>query len=147
MSKIELMERLRVFMPHIASTEVNYLAGQGSFTKEKLHKLLLHGKQPTEPYNMDKEAWGVLDPHGRGMIDVSNVFQLLQKLPGLEQMDEQDMNVVRTLLKMDKYGRLVTVENLQQLGTWAPKLEELTPVQRRILAARSGKGAAKAARS
>lgn len=48
MPKAELLERLRTFLPNASQADVNYLAGQGSFTREKLQNLLLHGKQPPE---------------------------------------------------------------------------------------------------
>lgn len=47
---------------------------------------------PVQPrFDREAEAWMILDPHGRGSVELSAVKELLQTLPGLDKVREVSM--------------------------------------------------------
>lgn len=136
-TKAALWERLGHYRPHTEIKTVNHLAGSGSMTLDKLTKLLWKDDQPRLPCDMWAAAWALLDSHDRGAVPLEHLLHLLADIPGCDKLDEQDLRVVRLLLDLGPEEEAITSKSWEQLGSWAPRVEELTPVQRRMLAARA----------
>ncbi|KAG2497665.1 hypothetical protein HYH03_004404 [Edaphochlamys debaryana] len=145
-SKSDLVDRLSSYLPHVDSSAVNHLVGgAGSMSLERLTRMLWQDGQPTLPCNMSEEAWKLLDPHGRGSIGLDTLLRMLTTIEGCEKLDPDDMRVIRNLLDLSTDDYVIAERNWAQLGCWTPMLEEVTPAQRKMLAARASAQAAKAA--
>ncbi|EFJ47824.1 hypothetical protein VOLCADRAFT_117716 [Volvox carteri f. nagariensis] len=136
-TRSDLLERLSYYVPHAdMGTATNLIGGGGTFSYDKLFKLLWN-EQSNEvafPCNASTESWALLDSHGRGSVGLDTVLRMVSTIAGCEKLEQDDVQVVRQLLEMTPEGNVVREENWAQLGSWAPRLEDLTPTQRRMLA-------------
>ncbi|GLI60048.1 hypothetical protein VaNZ11_001898 [Volvox africanus] len=138
-SRTDLLERLTYYIPHAdMGMTTNLIGGGGNLSFDKLVKLLWNEQtgEPAFPCNVGRESWALLDPHCRGSVGLDTVLRMMTTISGCDKLDQDDVQIVRQLLEMTPEGTTVREENWTQLGTWEPKLEELTPAQRRMLASR-----------
>ncbi|KAG2436694.1 hypothetical protein HXX76_006222 [Chlamydomonas incerta] len=136
-TKSELVDRLAHYMPQVDLGTVTQLCGGGGLMSlDKLKATLWKNDAPAHPINMSEEAWKLLDPYSRGTVGLDTMLRMLTTIDGCEKLDPDDMRVIRLLLDLTPEDYTLSQANWQQLGSWAPKLEVLTPTQRKMLASR-----------
>jgi len=97
---------------------------------DKLRNLLFHSDVPS--FDPNVEAFKILDPHGTGYVDAHVLRRLLQQLPGMEYVDEDDMALLMAVCDADRDG-VISLRDFATIGSWAPPREVATEAIRRIM--------------
>ncbi|GAX72741.1 hypothetical protein CEUSTIGMA_g197.t1 [Chlamydomonas eustigma] len=125
LSKSQVLDGLKTFFPHITARDVRALVGPGNLSVDKLRNLIFKTETPAGMPEIDanKEAFRIIDPHGTGYVEMSVLKRLLLQLPGVDHLDDADMQFLTSMVDADKDGR-VSLRDFAQIGSWEPVVEE-----------------------
>mmetsp|Transcript_17372 Transcript_17372/g.37505 ORF Transcript_17372/g.37505 Transcript_17372/m.37505 type:complete len:174 (+) Transcript_17372:193-714(+) len=131
MTKSQVLDSLKLYFPYISAREVRDLVGPGNLSLEKLRNLLFNTESYAD-YDPNVEAFRIIDPHGTGYVEMNVLRRLLSQIPGVDMIDEGDMELLHELVDVDKDGR-ISLRDFAQIGSWSPPKEVPPEQARRML--------------
>lgn len=123
LTKSQVLDSLKMFIPDISAREVRNLVGPGNLSVEKLKDLLFKTHTPGSDFSdANWEAFRIIDPHGTGYVEMNVLKRLLLHLPGVDMINEADMEFLYQLVDIDKDER-ISFRDFAQIGSWCPPKE------------------------
>uniref|UniRef100_A0A7R9VYC1 EF-hand domain-containing protein n=1 Tax=Chlamydomonas euryale TaxID=1486919 RepID=A0A7R9VYC1_9CHLO len=133
LTKSQLLDSLRLFFPHITARDVKQLVGPGNLSLDKLRELLFHTQTPDSAFtDPNWEAFKIIDPHGTGYVEMNVLKRLLMQLPGVDMIDDDDVEFLHKLVDVDGDGR-ISFRDWAQVGSWAPDVELPSEALRKLM--------------
>ncbi|KAJ9526072.1 hypothetical protein QJQ45_009525 [Haematococcus lacustris] len=129
LTKSQLLDNLKVIFPanQIGAKEVRDLVGPGNMSVDKLRSLLSRKDLP---------AFSLLDTSASGFVDPGLLKHMLLQLPGIDKLDEADMQLIASLADSDGDGRM-SLEDFLAIGSWVPEREPVTEGVKKALAVKA----------
>ncbi|GFH27668.1 EF-hand domain-containing protein, partial [Haematococcus lacustris] len=82
------------------------------------------------------QAFSLLDTSASGFVDPGLLKHMLLQLPGIDKLDEADMQLIASLADSDGDGRM-SLEDFMAIGSWVPEREPVTEGVKKALAVKA----------
>ncbi|KAK9816826.1 hypothetical protein WJX72_005490 [[Myrmecia] bisecta] len=100
----EVLQTSHIFFPHTSPKDLRAILGPGSVTLHKLQALL--ESVPRLDHDPKAAAFRHLDPSISGFADVQIMRHMLEQLPGIGEMTDEDLEVLLLVADADRDGRV-----------------------------------------
>ncbi|KAJ9526237.1 hypothetical protein QJQ45_009698 [Haematococcus lacustris] len=94
-----------------------------------------HAKVKAHP-ELTAQAFSLLDTSASGFVDPGLLKHMLLQLPGIDKLDEADMQLIASLADSDGDGRM-SLEDFMAIGSWVPEREPVTEGVKKALAVKA----------
>eukprot|EP00239_Pterosperma_sp_CCMP1384_P002576 CAMPEP_0197851604 /NCGR_PEP_ID=MMETSP1438-20131217/18440_1 /TAXON_ID=1461541 /ORGANISM="Pterosperma sp., Strain CCMP1384" /LENGTH=205 /DNA_ID=CAMNT_0043465263 /DNA_START=219 /DNA_END=836 /DNA_ORIENTATION=+ len=122
LTREDLTSFLDTFFPGMLThKEVKSMLGPSGISFEKLKKLVQ--SNDLQDFDPIAEAFKVLDPDSKGEMDMDILKQLLEKMPGIGEIDKDDSDFLMKYLDKDNDGR-VGLEDFANIGDYPNRKAE-----------------------
>eukprot|EP00959_Pyramimonas_sp_CCMP1952_P124905 2610929-Pyramimonas_sp.AAC.1 len=118
LTREDLTKFLNNFFPGMyTKREIYGLVGSSGMKFEKLRKLVIDNDIPISDLDPVAEAFSVLDPQSTGRIDDDVLRNLVQTVPGVGELSQEDFDFLLRFMDKDGDG-LVTLEDFARVGSY-----------------------------
>ncbi|KAK3250350.1 hypothetical protein CYMTET_40264 [Cymbomonas tetramitiformis] len=112
----DLEQFMETFFPGMMThKEVKSLIGPSGMSQEKLKRLLQNND--LQDFDPVAEAFKVLDPESTGTLDMDILKTLLKEMPGVGEIDREDLEYLTKYMDADGDGR-VGLEDFAAIGRY-----------------------------